>query len=265
MVKFAANLSLLYTDRPFLDRFDAAANAGFAAVEFMFPYDYPAEAVTERVQAAGVDVVLFNTPAGDWNNGERGLGAMPERIAQCRTGVTTAIEYAVAMGCPRLHLMAGKAPRLAENQQVLIDNVRYAADAAQEHGIEILLEPINTRIDIPGYFYDNTADVMAIMTEIDRSNVKLQYDIYHMQIMEGDILRTIERLMPAIGHIQVADNPGRHEPGTGELNYPNIFKQLDSMGYAGWVGCEYNPVADTDDGLDWALPYLQTDKGKRQA
>ncbi|OJW76191.1 MAG: hydroxypyruvate isomerase [Sphingomonadales bacterium 63-6] len=258
MTKIAANLSLMFNEVEFLDRFGAAAGAGFRAVEFMFPYAYPAMNIARAARAAGVEIVLFNTPAGDWENGDRGIAAHPDREAECREGVMTALDYAKALDCKSLHLMAGKVPDtdLAAARECLIGNARYAADLAAAQGIDILLEPINTRVDIPGYFYDTTSAVMEIIGEIDRPNVKLQYDAYHMQIMEGDLARTIERLLPSIGHIQIADNPGRNEPGTGEIAFDWLLQQIDALGYAGAIGCEYRPMGDTVEGLGWATRYL---------
>jgi len=258
MVTLAANLSLMFSEVPFLDRFAAAAKAGFRAVEFMFPYAHPAGDVARVAQAAGVEVVLFNTPSGDWDGGERGIAARPDREAECREGIATALAYASALNCPRLHLMAGKTADIdaAAARTCLIGNARHAADLAAAQGIDILLEPINTRVDIPGYFYDSTAAAMDVIAEIDRPNVRLQYDAYHMQIMEGDLARTIERLLPAIGHIQIADNPGRNEPGTGEIAYHWLLPHIDALGYAGAIGCEYRPKEETTAGLGWAERYL---------
>ena len=258
MVKLAANLSMMFQDLPFLDRFDAAAEAGFSGVEFMFPYDHGAEEAAERARRCGLDVVLFNLPAGDWVGGERGIAALPDRVEEFRAGVAKGLDYAKALGCPRLHLMAGKAPASAQCRAVLVENIAYAADLTAADGIEILIEPINTRVDIPGYFYGTTAEALSVIDEASRANVRLQYDIYHMQIMEGDLARTIERLLPRIGHMQLADNPGRAEPGTGEINYPWLLSHIDALGYAGWIGCEYRPAGDTKAGLGWARDYLKS-------
>ena len=257
MVKLAANLSMMFTEAPFLDRFALAAGAGFSAVEMMFPYEAPAGEVRDRLREHGLTLVLFNMPAGDWAGGERGLGALPARVEEFRTGARKALDYARVLGCRRLHLMAGKAPRDEAARSTLVDNIRYAADLVAGDGIDILLEPINTRVDMPGYFYDTTAATLDIIREAGAPNVKLQYDIYHMQIMEGDLARAIERLLPSIGHIQLADNPGRGEPGTGEINYPWLLEHIDRLGYEGYVGCEYKPAARTEDGLGWTKPYLK--------
>ena len=250
---------MMFTELPFLERFAAASQAGFKAVEFLAPYDFTAEEVALQARAAQVEVVLFNCPPGDWASGERGLGALPDRIDECRRGIDTAIEYALALDCPRLHLMAGKPGAQTDPnraRETMIANLRYAADAANLHAIDIMLEPINTRVDIPGYFYATCSQALDIADAAGRENVKLQYDIYHMQIMEGDLARSIARHLPRIGHVQLADNPGRHEPGTGEINYPWLLNHLDDAGYDGWIGCEYAPAAGTVAGLGWAAPYL---------
>lgn len=259
MPRLAANLTMMFTDLPFLDRFDAAAAAGFKAVECIAPYVAPALTVRERLEALGLEMALFNMPAGDWAAGERGFAADPARRQAFRDSIDLAREYAQATGVRTLHLMAGKiAPDddRADWTATLVENVRLAADLLAADGVTVVLEPINTRIDVPGYFYDTSAAVLAVMDAVQRPNVKLLYDIYHMQVMEGDLARTLERLMPRIGHIQIADNPGRGEPGTGEINYPWLLSRLDALGYAGWVGCEYRPVGDTTAGLGWAKAYL---------
>jgi len=258
MVKLAANLSMLFTELPFLDRFAAAAQAGFGAVEFLFPYEHSPEEVAGALKDNGLELVLFNLPAGDWAGGERGLGALPGREAECRAGAALALEYARATGCRQLHLMAGITTGLDQDacRAALVENLRHAADLVEGDGINILLEPINTRVDMPGYFYDTSAAALAVMAEAGRANVKLQYDIYHMEIMEGDVAATIERLLPVIGHMQLADVPGRGEPGTGTIDWPALFAHIEALGYGGWIGCEYRPVAGTVAGLGWAAPYL---------
>ena len=258
MVKLAANLSMMFTELPFLDRFAAAREAGFTAVEYLFPYEALPEAVAERARSAGVDVVLFNFPAGDWDAGERGIAALPDRVEEFHESVGRALDYATAVGCPRLHLMAGRIGDrpYAEARATLVENVAFAADLLAPAGIDVMIEPLNTRVDVPGYFYGTTDAALDIIDRADRLNVKLQYDIYHMQIMEGDLARRIGRLLPRIGHMQLADNPGRHEPGTGEINYAWLLEQIDALGYQGWIGCEYKPAAGTVEGLDWARPYL---------
>lgn len=259
MTRLAANLTMLFTDLPFLERFDAAAQAGFKAVECVAPYGEPADVVAERLRRNDLTMALFNLPAGDWAAGERGFAADPARAAEFRDSVDTALAYARATGCTKLHLMAGKIPADADRAawtDTLVANVRYAADTLGPD-ITIVLEPINTRIDIPGYFYDTSAAVLAVIDRVDRPSVKLLYDIYHLQIMEGDLARTIERLLPRIGHVQIADNPGRGEPGTGEINFPWLLSRLDALGYDGWVGCEYKPATTTLAGLGWTAPYLR--------
>ena len=252
MPKFAANLTMLFTELPFLDRFTAASKAGFKAVEFLFPYDHPAQTVADAAKAAGVQVVLHNLPAGNWAGGERGVACLPDRVEEFRAGVARAIEYAHALGAPQLNCLAGlAAPDDAAAHRTLVENLRFAGDALHKAGIGLLLEPVNTR-DVPGFFVSRTAPALAILDEAAHPNIKLQYDIYHAQVMEGDLLPTIERHLARIGHMQVADNPGRHEPGTGEINYPYVFRRLDELGYAGWIGCEYKPSAA---GLGWMAPY----------
>jgi hydroxypyruvate isomerase len=259
VTKLAANLTMMFADRPFLDRFEAAAAAGFKAVECLSPYDAPAMAIRERLNRTGLELVLFNMGIGDFGAGDRGIGANPERVAEMKHSLDQARAYAKATGCKRLHLMAGKFPAGANRQvwtQTFVSNIQQAADALAGDGIDVMLEPINTKVDIPGYFYASTAVAIELIEAVGRPNVKLQYDIYHMQIMEGDLARTIERLLPHIGHIQLADNPGRNEPGTGEINYPWLLSKLDVLGYKGWVGCEYRPIGNTLAGLGWAKPYL---------
>jgi hydroxypyruvate isomerase len=259
MTRLAANLTMLFTDLPFLDRFAAAAQAGFKAIECVSPYCEPAEAVAGAARRHGLTVALFNLPPGDWAAGERGIAADPARVEEFRKSIDTALSYAHATGCRTLHVMAGKIAPGADREiwtRTLTDNVRTAADMVASAGITLVLEPINTRIDIPTYFYDTTTAVLDVMDAVGRDNVKLLYDVYHMQIMEGDVARSIERLLPRIGHIQIADNPGRHEPGTGELNFPWLLEKIDTVGYTGWVGCEYVPATDTVAGLGWAGRYF---------
>ena len=253
MPKFAANLTMLFTEQPFLDRFAAASKAGFKAVEFLFPYDHPAQQVADTAKAAGLQVVLHNLPAGNWAGGERGIACLPGRVDEFRAGVARAIEYAKALGAPQVNCLAGlAAPDDAAARRTLVENLRFAGDALQKAEIGLLLEPVNTR-DVPGFFVSRTAEGLAILDEAGHPNIKLQYDIYHAQVMEGDLLPTIERNLARIGHMQVADNPGRNEPGTGEINYPYVFRRLDELGYAGWIGCEYKPSAA---GLGWMQPYM---------
>ena len=253
MVQFAANLSMLFNEIDFLDRFQAAAEAGFKGVEYLFPYDHPPEAVAERLECHGLEQVLFNTPAGDWGAGDRGLACLPDRVDEFREGVATAISYAQVLGCGQLHCMAGIAPGDADAGTLLetyAGNLAFAGAEMDKAGIRCLIEPINTR-DIPGYYLSTSAQAEQIMSQVDSGNLYLQYDIYHMQIMEGDLAPTIERLLPRIAHMQLADTPGRHEPGTGEINYPFLFAHIDRIGYTGWIGCEYKPAGTTRDGLGW--------------
>ena len=251
MPRFAANLSMMFTEHDFPDRFQAAADAGFDAVEFLFPYDYPAELIAERCALAKVEQVLFNLPPGNWEEGDRGLAALPGRKAEFRQSVHTALAYASVIGTPRLHMMAGIADaRDPVHQASYRDSLAYAADAAGEKGICLLIEPINGH-DMPGYFlndFDHAADLFA---SLDHANIKLQFDIYHRQILHGDVLRGLDALLPLIGHVQIASVPGRNEPGTGELDDFRILEALDELGYEGFVGCEYRPKAATLDGLGW--------------
>jgi hydroxypyruvate isomerase len=258
MPKLAANLSLLFADLDFLDRFEAAARAGFRYVEYQFPYASPKEAVAARARAAGVEVVLHNLPAGDAAKGDRGIACLPERTSEFREGVERAIEYAKAVNCPRLNCLAGIAPPdvpPAKCFDTLVENIRFAAARLKTAGLKLMIEPVNTRT-IPGFFLTRSSQALEGIDAAGADNAFLQYDIFHMQIMEGDLARTIERLLPRIGHIQLADVPDRHEPGTGEINFDFLLPHLDRIGYAGYVGCEYNPKADTVAGLEWAKPYL---------
>ncbi len=251
MPRFAANLTMLYNELPFLERFGAAARDGFEAVEFLFPYAFDAAAVATAARAAGVRIVLHNLPAGDWDAGERGIACLPDRVDEFRAGVERAIEYAGALGVPQLNCLAGKLPADADAaRRTLVDNLRWAAPRLAAHGIRLLVEPING-YDIPGFALQRSAQAIELMDAVGDANVYLQYDIYHMQRMEGELAATLERLLERIAHIQLADNPGRHEPGTGEINYPFLFRHLDRIGYAGWIGCEYKPSTTTSAGLGW--------------
>lgn len=251
MPRFAANLSMMFNEVPFLDRFAAAAAAGFTAVEFLFPYDHKLADVQRRVEAAGVEVVLFNMPPGDWAAGERGIAVFPERRAEFTEKLRLALTYAEALGVPRLHLMAGLAPStdaLAASRYR--EALREAADALGAAGLDLLIEPLNRR-DMQGYFLNDFNQAAELIGELGLPNLKLQYDIYHRQILHGDVLRSLEALLPIIGHVQTASVPLRHEPGTGELDDFTIFAALDRLGYAGHVGCEYRPAAGTLEGLGW--------------
>ena len=259
MPRFAANLTMLFTEVPFLDRFERAARAGFQAVEFLFPYAFAAEEIRRRLDAHQLQLVLHNLPAGDWDAGERGIACLPDRVEEFRAGVATAIAYAKALGVTQLNCLAGKAPAGADPallQHTLVDNLRFAAAALREAGIKLLLEPINT-VDIPGFFVNRTAQALAILDEVGADNLYLQYDLYHAQRMEGELAATLEKHLPRIAHVQLADNPGRHEPGTGEINYPFLFAHLDRIGYRGWIGCEYKPATTTEAGLHWRQQLAQ--------
>ena len=259
MPKFAANLTMLWNELPFLDRFEAAGSAGFAGVEYLFPYDFDKAELAARLDRYQLTQVLHNLPAGNWAGGERGIAILPERILEFREGVAKAIDYAGTLGCRQINCLAGIAPKEAAPERLretFVANVAYAADALKAAGIKLLIEPVNTR-DIPGFFLNRTKDALAIIDEIGSDNIFVQYDIYHMQIMEGDLTRTIEANLARIAHVQLADNPGRGEPGTGEINYPFLFGKLDSLGYQGWIGCEYKPATTTGDGLGWFAPYAR--------
>jgi hydroxypyruvate isomerase len=258
MPKLAANLTTLYGELEFLDRFEAAARAGFRGVEYLFPYSYGTTQLVERLQQHGLTQVLHNLPAGDWAAGERGIACHPDRISEFREGVDRAIEYATALGCKQVNCLAGIAPAgvSAEKlQETFIGNLQFAADKLARARIRLLIEPINTR-DIAGFYLSGTAQALEIMDAVVSENLWLQYDIYHMQVMEGNLATTIAKNLGRIAHLQLADNPGRHEPGTGEINYPFLFQFIDKLGYGGWIGCEYKPQTTTSAGLGWAKPYL---------
>ena len=253
MPRFAANLTMLFTEAPFLDRFERAARAGFKAVEFLFPYAYPAAELKRRLVDNQLELVLHNLPAGDWDAGERGIGCHPDRGAEFRDGVARAIEYATTLGAPQVNCLAGKAPPGISDEllrSTFIDNLRYAAAALKKAGIRLLIEPINT-FDIPGFYLNRTTQALAIIDAVGSDNLFVQYDIYHAQRMEGELIATLQKQLARIGHIQLADNPGRNEPGTGEIAYDRVFAALDRMGYAGWIGCEYKPATSTEAGLAW--------------
>jgi len=253
MPKFAANLSMLFTEAPFIERFALAQAAGFQAVEFLFPYAFDADDILQRLQRHQLQLVLHNLPPGDWNAGERGMACDPRRREEFEDGVHMALDYARELQVPRVHCMAGIMPGgLAPERarETYIASLQYAADQFAPHGIEVLIEPIN-RFDMPGYFLNGTQQALDILRQAARPNLGLQYDVYHMQRMEGELSNTIRACLPAIRHMQIADTPGRHEPGTGEINFPHLFWLLDEIGYAGWVGCEYVPSAGTGASLGW--------------
>ena len=258
MPKFAANLTMLYTEHGFLDRFAAARADGFDAVEFMFPYDFPKERVAAALKESGLKLVLHNLPAGDWAKGERGIAVLPERQGEFRDGVARAIDYAHTLGCTMLNCLVGLTPKSEEAgavRQALVENLRLAARELKAAGIKLLVEPVNT-FDIPGFHLDTVEKAVALMDEVGADNLFLQYDIYHRQRSGGELLATWRRHKDRVAHIQLADNPGRNEPGTGEINYPAIFAALDAEGYTGVIGCEYKPRAGTSAGLEWAKGLL---------
>lgn len=258
MPKFAANLTMLYGEHGFLDRFAAAAKDGFKGVEYLFPYAFEKDALVDGLKANGLTQVLHNLPAGDWDSGERGIAILPDRKGEFQDGVGRAIEYATALGCPQLNCLAGIRPDGVSAEAAhatFVENLKFAAGELQKAGIKLLIEAINTR-DIPGFFLTTTAQARKVIDDVGSPNLYVQYDIYHMQIMEGDLAPTIEANLPKIAHMQLADNPGRHEPGTGEINYGFLFGFIDGLGYDGWIGCEYKPKAGTSEGLGWLKPYL---------
>jgi hydroxypyruvate isomerase len=257
MPKFAANLSFLFQEVDFLARFAAAARCGFKGVEFLFPYDHPPATIAEELRRNGLVQALFNMPPGDWAAGERGLAALPGREREFRDGIAKAIEYARATGCRTLHAMAGLAPDGHERSEMLavyVDNLRHAADRLAAADLTLVIEPINTR-DIPGYFLNTTGEAAAVLERVDRPNLKIQLDLYHVQIMEGDLAHRMRALAGRYAHVQIAGNPGRHEPDVGEIHYPFLFDLFDELGYDGWIGCEYRPRAETTAGLGWAARY----------
>ena len=257
MPKFAANLSMLFTEVPFLDRFARAAEAGFTGVEFLFPYEHEPDEIAARLRDNGLEIALFNLPPGDWEAGERGLASLPGREADFARAVETALPYALALGARRLHVMAGIPPRDADPAacwDTYVGNLRRAAAAFAPHDIDAVIEPINTR-DIPGYFLNRQGFAEAVIETAGAANLGLQMDLYHCQIVEGDLATQIRRYFPRIRHIQIAGVPERHEPNVGEVNYPYLFGLLDELGYEGWVGCEYRPAGDTLAGLAWARDY----------
>ncbi|MBD2813481.1 hydroxypyruvate isomerase family protein [Xenorhabdus sp. Flor] len=253
MFNFAANLSMMFNEVPFTERFARAANIGFKGVEYLFPYGKPKEELAILLKKHQLTQVLFNMPAGDWDSGERGLACLPGREKVFAEGVHKALEYALSLDCNQVHAMAGKLDRqftLDKQRECYIKNIQYAADVMAEHEINVLIEPINLR-DMPGYFLTTPTQAEELLRFIDRKNVFIQLDLYHCQIMEGDLLKTIERLWGKFSHVQVASVPERHEPDSGEINFLWLFSKLDEMGYKGWIGCEYRPVGITEEGLGW--------------
>jgi 2-dehydrotetronate isomerase len=255
MPRLAANLSMMFTEVPFLDRFDAAARAGFTSVEFLFPYEHPADAIGERLQRNGLTQALFNLPPGDWAAGEKGFASLPERFDDLKQSLHTALPYAKATAVKRLHLMAGIADRSdAKAVAAFRKSVATAAEFFAPHGLDVVIEPINSR-NVPGYFLNDFGFARDLIDELKIPNLKLQFDIYHCQIIHGDVTMRLREMMPITGHVQIASIPSRNEPDGEELNYPFLFAELDRLGYRGFVGCEYNPRGKTTDGLGWFNSY----------
>lgn len=253
MTKLAANLTMLFNEQAFLDRFEAAARAGFRGVEFLFPYAFHADQIADRLNRFQLDLVLHNLPAGNWDGGERGIAILPDRVSEFQDGVGEAIKYAKVLGARQLNCLVGIRPEgVSEDaaRKTLVENLKFAAKALKAEKIDLLIEPINT-FDIPGFYLNRTQQALDLINDVDASNLYVQYDIYHMQRMEGEVASTLKRHLDKIKHVQLADNPGRNEPGTGEINYQFLFKWLDEIGYAGWIGCEYRPKAGTVEGLGW--------------
>lgn len=249
MPRFAANLSFLFTELPFLDRFEAAAKAGFTGVEFMFPYADPAEAIREKLDAHGLDMVLFNMAPGHWDRGERGFAALPGREDDFAAAVDLALTYAEVLGCPRLHAMAGLSDHGA-TREAYVANLKMAAAWAAPQGVDVLIEPINTR-DMPGYFLTTTEEALSVIREVGAANLKLQFDLYHRHVMQGGVAEAVRTYGPIAGHMQCASPPDRGEPDQGDLDYASLFRLIDEVGYRGWIGCEYKPRAGTLAGLGW--------------
>jgi len=259
MPRFAANLSMMFNEVPFLDRFALAAKAGFKGVEFLFPYEHPAAEIAQRLKDNGLQQVLFNAPAGDFAKGERGMAAIPGKQAAFRESIKLALEYATTLACPRLHIMAGLKPEgVAHDTLTAVygANLAYAAEECAKVGVKPIIEPINHR-DIPGFFLNTTDQAAAIIAAVGPEKLGMQFDLYHCQITEGDVVKRVEKHLPLIAHMQVADTPGRHEPGTGEVNWPFVFKTIDALGFRGWIGCEYRPAGETLAGLSWFTPYAE--------
>lgn len=257
-MKFSANLSFLYQELGFLDRFAAAARDGFPAVEYMAPYAEPKEKVAETLRVNGLVQALFNAPSGDWAGGERGIAALPGREDEFRAGIATALDYAKALDCPKVNVIAGlikPGADLEVMETTLVENLKYAAPRCADAGVKLLIEPINTR-DIPGFFLSTTRHAERILDRVGHQNLYIQYDIYHAQVMQGDLIPTYERLRNRIAHIQVADNPGRNEPGTGEIGWSFVLPAIERLGYDGYIGCEYRPKTTTTAGLGWLRPFL---------
>lgn len=263
MAKFAANLTMMFTEVPFLDRFALAAKAGFEGVEYLFPYDFEPGALRAALDLNGLTQVLHNLPAGDWAGGERGIAVLPDRIDEFRRGVASAIDYATALGCSQVNCLSGIAPAGVPDEVLratFVANLKLAAAEFGKHGIRLLIEPIN-RFDIPGFYLNTPDQAASIIAEVGSDNLFIQYDLYHQQRTEGELVGTYRRYREKIAHIQLADNPGRNEPGTGEINYPFVFDALEAAGYDGWIGCEYKPLTTTAEGLGW----LGTERRRKQS
>jgi len=262
MPKFAANLTMLFNEVPFLERFALASEAGFEAVEYLFPYDYNATELKQELDQNNLVQVLHNLPAGNWGKGERGIAVLPDRIDEFRRGVVMAIDYATALGCKQVNCLSGIAPKgLGDDvlRSTFVHNLRLAAQELAKYDIRLLIEPINT-YDIPGFYLNTVEQAASIIEEVGSDNLFIQYDLYHQQRTRGELVATYERHKQLITHIQLADNPGRNEPGTGEINYPFVFKALDQSGYDGWIGCEYKPKTETQRGLVWLNEASTTQK-----
>lgn len=258
MPRFCANLTMLFNEVDFLERFEKAALSGFKAVEYLFPYAWERDMLAEKLQSYGLTQVLHNLPAGNWEQGERGIACIPGREQEFQEGVGKAIEYAKALGCSQLNCLVGLSPAHEPEEKIretLLKNLRFAAQTLEKENIRLLIEPLNSQ-DIPGFYLVHTKEALELIEEVAHPNLFLQYDVYHMQVMEGNLIRTISSNIHRIAHIQIADNPGRHEPGTGEINFTNLFKAIDLAGYKGWIGCEYKPARITQEGLGWLKPYL---------
>ncbi|MEY9559873.1 hydroxypyruvate isomerase [Sinorhizobium fredii] len=253
MPRFAANLTMLFNEAPFLDRFALAAKAGFEGVEYLFPYEFEKVALRAALERNGLTQVLHNLPAGDWARGERGIAILPDRIDEFRRGVASAIDYATALDCKQVNCLVGIAPDGVPDSTLrttLVGNLKLAATELGKHGIRLLIEPIN-RFDIPGFYLNTVGEAASIIEEVGSDNLFVQYDLYHQQRTEGELIGTYKRYSDRIAHVQLADNPGRNEPGTGEINYPFVFDALEAAGYGGWIGCEYKPRTTTAEGLGW--------------
>jgi hydroxypyruvate isomerase len=258
MIRLSANLSTMFPEVPFLDRFEQAAISGFKGVEFWFPYQWELDKITEKLNKHSLEVVLYNLPPGDWEAGDRGIACIPGREDEFHQSLSLGIRYAKALGCQLLHCLAGIAPTglpAAITHRTLVENLRFAAEATEREGIRLLIEALNSG-RFPGFYLNQTRQAVELITEVGSSNLRILYDTFHMQIMEGNLTNTIKDKLPYIGHVQIADNPGRHEPGTGEINFENLLRFIDEAGYSGWIGCEYIPLNDTKEGLGWAAPYL---------